>query len=272
MPVIQELGKNQIDECLAEAFHRQTPVALTWRTESNWYSGSTKILLVTKGNLWLEYPRCEKDGSLEITRALPVVLSFKIRHHKHVFNTVVETIGRMQRPVRSVVEASGPSHSEDKAEVRALCVPKPQKMLRIQRRAYDRVDVPRNRSVLATFWQGGLANSPGESPDAKLAWEAWVMNISAGGLQVRTAGRVGPQLETGDILGVRIEPGQEFQPVLADAMLRHQATDERGVTVVGFQFIGLDESAHGRETFQRLSRIVRAFQRIKGRRRVDTVA
>ena len=97
-------------------------------------------------------------------------------------------------------------------------------------------------------------------------------NISAGGFQVRTARQRAPQLEAGDVVGVRIELGQEYEPVLADAQLRHEDTDDRGVTLMGFQFVALSQYAEGRDALRRISKIVCGFQRLQGRRRARTVA
>ena len=256
MSIIQEVGLSQIEQYLCEAIRRQVPVSLTYRVGRTWVNCHSKILKQADDKLWLEQPA--SDSHPEIKRGLPVGLSFKIKHHKHIFNTVVAAAGQFR--------------FDELPAVRALCIPCPREMQRVQRRAYNRVEVPRNRSVLATFWRSGLGHPPENARNACLTWEGWVTNISAGGFQVRTASQGGPSLEEGDVAGVRIDFGQGYEPVLAEAQLRHQSTDDRGVTMVGFQFIGLNETAAGRQTLRQIGRIVCEFQRLRGRRRSRTVA
>ena len=258
MAIIERLGEPQIVEALGQVVDRATPVALSCRIGTRWLSCHTRILRLAGEKLWLEYPSSDHELIPEITVGLSIGLSFKIKHHKHVFSAAVEAMGQFQLVLG--------------AQVRALCVPKPLVMQRIQRRAYHRVDVPRNRSVLATFWRGGLADPPGDSATSGLVWEGWVTNISAGGFQVRTASQGAPPLEVNDIVGVRIDLGQEYEAIQTEAQFRQSSRDERGVTLLAFQFVGLNETVGGRETLHRLGRIVCEFQRLQGRRRATSVA
>jgi len=247
MTIVQQLSVRQIHECLDEAVRREVPVCLTCRTGTQWHNLHTRILHSTPEAVWLEYPAA--DGPVpEITQGIEVGLSFKLKHHKHIFNATVQA-----------VEELGLAGA---AAVRAIGVAAPQRLQRVQRRAYHRVDVPRNRSVLATFWSGGLPAATGEG-GAPLNWEGWVTNISAGGFQVRIGGQNAPDFEVGDLVGVRIDLGQEYKEVLADARFRQQHMDERGVTYQGFQFVGLNETSQGREMLRRIAVIVCEFQRFQ---------
>ncbi len=258
MPIIERLAESQINEALAEAVQRATPVAFCCRIDGQWYNCHTRILRCAEGKLWLEQPTCDQGPAPVLAVGVPVGLSFKIKHHKHVFSAVLEAIGDFQL--------------QDGPRVRALRVPRPDRMQRVQRRAYNRVDVPKNRSVLATFWRGGLGDLLDETSARGLVWEGWVTNISAGGFQVRTACQGVPPLEVADVIGVRIDLGQDYEPILAEAQFRHQITDEQGTLRLGFQFVGLNDSADGRETLRRIGRIVCEFQRLQGRRQADNVA
>jgi len=258
MALVEGLSRPRIDECLSEAFGRQVPVAITFRVERQWYSLHTRILQRTGEKLYLEYPKDAEGDVPLIGEGLPVGLSFKIKHHKYLFSAVVDSVGRFQL--------------DGGSEVGVLCVAKPGKVQRVQRRAYHRAPVPRNRSVLATFWAGGLSAAPANDSEHALTWEGWLVDISAGGFQVRTAARGAPQMETDDVVGVRIDLGQEYEPVLADAQLRHVALGEGGVQLMGFQFIGLNETPEGRNTLWRIGQVVCEFQRLADRRQADTVA
>ncbi len=252
MPLIQELDRGQIDTCLSEAFRRRVPVSMTCRVRGVWHNFHSVIIKRDRDKLWLESPVSHAEaaeGKPEMTKGLMLGLTFKIGHHKHIFNTPIEAVCRMETD-------SGES-------LIAVCVPVPSNMQRVQRRAYYRVEVPRSRSILATFWNGG------QDGDQSVKWEGWVTNISAGGFRVRLPSRAAPDLGIGDIVGVLIRVGQEFDPVPADAQFRQCINDDRGVVMLGFQFVGLNESQRGRQTLERVSQIVRGFQRQIGRRRAS---
>lgn len=248
MPIIQELNERQIQECLGELTQRGVPIIINCQLGDNWITLHSKVLQHGSETIWLDYPLSTEGGvSLEV--AQPISLSFKVKHHKHVFNTIIEAVGTFS-------VQNGP-------RVQAIRIATPHCMQRIQRRAYNRVDVPRSRSVLATFWLGGHGNSPqGPAQAALLTWEGWVTNLSAGGFQVRAPRHAVPAMEEGDLSGVKLEIGNEYGLVEADVQLRHQAEDGKGGILLGYQFVGLNETAAGRQTLEILGRVVADFQRV----------
>jgi len=249
MPIIQELSRKQLDASLAEAVRRRVPVAVTCRVRDNWRNLRSRILRAGADRLWLAYPARDGETPVAMDGGFRLGVAFKIKHHKHIFNAVVVSAGEFRPP-------SGPA-------VAGVCVGRPRQMQRVQRRAYYRVEVPRSRSILATFWLGSGQAGP--------TWEGWISDLSAGGFQVRVTSHGAADLEVGDVVGVRIDLGQEYEPVVADAQFRHQTTDDRGVVRVGFQFVGLNESAHGRRMLHRIGTVVCQFQR-RGRRRPGSAA
>ncbi len=252
MPIIQELAHERIIEALQEAHRREAPVALTCRVGATWHSLRSRILSIVGDNVYLEQPEAAEDRAPALGVGQAVGLSFKIKHHKHIFTAQIEEFTNTAGDTDPVAAA--------------MRISVPQRMQRVQRRAYFRVDVPRNRSVLATFWEGGLGGAPGGEDSPAPSWEGWLTNVSAGGFQVRLTSRIAPQLDMGDVVGVRIEMGQEFKTIQADAQFRHEIHDDDGVVMLGFQFVGLGHSRAGRETLRRIGRIVCEFQRLAGRR------
>jgi len=257
MPLSQELSGSQIRQSLDEAIRRRTPVAMSCRVGQQWHNLRTRALQRTGGSLWLEFPVMEPADTVDLVAGLEVGLSFKLKHHKHIFNVPVEAAGELEPRVGQ--------------KVQALRVTMPARMQRVQRRAYLRAEVPRNRSVLATFWQGEPgADHPAES-DTPPTWEGWVTNISAGGFQVRLS-HGAPELDLGEVVSVRIDLGQEYEPVTAMAQFRQHHMDDRAVRYHGFQFVGLNETPQGRKMLRRIGKTVCEFQRLQGRRRAHNVA
>jgi len=252
MALLQELNTGQIRQSLDEALVRDTPVNVTCCVDGRWRSLRSRFLTLTPDALWLERPVSRDADSVEIVTGMGLGFSFKLKHHKHIFNLPVA--------------ADGDYATAEGRTVRAVRVAVPQQMQRVQRRAYLRAEVPRNRSILATFRLGGSESGDSQADDHAPTWEGWVTDISAGGFQVRLAHHGAPEMELGDPVGVSIVVGQEFAPIQAAAQFRQAHVDERGVIHHGFQFVGLNESARGRKVLQRIGQIVCGFQRVGKRR------
>jgi c-di-GMP-binding flagellar brake protein YcgR len=251
MPAVQELSRAQLEESLDQAIARQTPATLTGHIGANWINLHAQLIRRGAGALWLTEAMYDDGQAAVIPPGTPLGVSFKLRHYKHVFTTTLEAA--------CTVQIGG-------QEVRTLRLAAPARMQRIQRRAFLRADVPRSRSVLATFWEGGLNAQAANG----VAWEGWVSNISAGGFQVRLPTHTVPPLEAGDIVGVQLNLGQEYPNLRADTQFRHQLNDERGVTLLSFQFVGLSDTAAGQEVLRTLARVVRDFLHLQERK--DQVA
>ena len=154
MPVIQELSRRQIDECMDELIRRQAPLTVNFRLGKAWFAVHSHVVERTDQKLWLAYPTADETPMPDIRTGQTLSLAFKVKHHKHVFIGTVEAI--------SELAITG-------QQTRSVCISYPWRMQRIQRRAYNRAEVPRSRTVLATFWQGGL-------PEAD--WDQLVASLS----------------------------------------------------------------------------------------------
>ena len=248
MTNLRDLPCHQINEAIGSALERKVPVAVTFQHDGAWWSVHSRVVHVEGAHLLLEFPRTQ-DG-----QAVPALqpadragVSFKLKHHKHIFTATV--VG--------VEEAPDPNGG---GSMRVLRVCSPTKMLRLQRRMFQRVDVPPNRIVRASFWLGGCSDEPsGTTPDRPV-WSGRVVNLSAGGFQVATGDDVGPSLEVGDNVGVRIAFGAADETVYANAQFRH-LEEVGGQRHLGFQFVGLAQSHEGRDALQLIGGKVAQYQR-----------
>jgi c-di-GMP-binding flagellar brake protein YcgR len=247
MASLQNLTNQQIDEVLYAAAERQVPVTVTVRLEAGWASYHTRILEIRQGHILLEAPTPEAGEQPHGFRpADKIGVSFKLKHHKHVFTgTVAETSQTMldDGSVRGVLHVCSPT-----------------RMQRMQRRAFNRSDVPANRIVRASFWLGGRENEPaGTTPDQPV-WSGRVVNISAGGFQLVSEHSLGDAVSPGDTVGVRISFGIGDEAVYADAQFRH-CQEEGGKFHLGFQFVGLGLTPDGRAALQVIGSKANQFQR-----------
>jgi c-di-GMP-binding flagellar brake protein YcgR len=236
MTALQQLDTVRINEVLAEASDRHVPIRLAVQAGDQWHALHSRLVAFDGRHLLIEQP--VEEGGLspqELAPAEKVTVSVKLKHHKHIFSSTVAGLRNFQL-------VGGTTLS-----VLALCCPTA--MHRLQRRAYERVAVPPNRIVRAAVWLGGRQAEPaGASPD-KPVWLGQVTNISAGGFQIRTAGPPGGMLDVNDIVGVRLSFGAGEEGAFLEAQFRHAESDGQN-TLMGFQFVGLGQSAEGLKALQ----------------------
>lgn len=252
MAMMQDLDNAQIDQAISAAVDKHVPVVLTIRGESGWANFHSRALAVRNGRLCLEMPLPQDDQPPhEFTPAEKIGISFKLKHYKHIFQATLAGVEKFS--LNFGLDIS----------VLALCLPT--RMQRMQRRSYVRVDVPSNRIVRAAFWLGGRDNEPNGSVGDNPVWFGRVVNLSAGGFQLQSDVSVADDLESGDMVGVRIAFGAGAdQVVYADAQFRHVETSGPSI-LMGFQFVGLDQTVPGRQALLAISNKVAEFQKAQDR-------
>ena len=247
MALIRDLTIAQIDEAVAGATERRLPVTLTIRVDDNWRILYSRCLGLREEHLLIEPPKAEGEHPPhEFKAADRIGVSFKFKHHKHIFSATVAGTENVRL--------------DDGTEVEALSLCVPTQMKRLQRRAFTRAAVPAGRIVRASFWTGGLQAEPRRSSTETPVWSGKVVNISAGGVQVSCSGTVAETLDLGETVGMHVSFGVSEEAVSCDAQFRHVETVE-GEELLGFQFVGLDQTPKGHEALQQISSWTAHFER-----------
>ena len=256
MATLQELTHQQIEESIRAGAERTVPATVTIRDGSSWANLQSRLMGLEGEHLLIAMPvphACEKPR--DFAPADKIGLSFKLKHHKHIFTATVAGVGEIGG--NGTPAAPG------------LRVCWPTRMHRMQRRAFLRVDVPPSRLVRASFWLGGSAAEPSGTSVNAPVWSGRVTNLSAGGFQLLTQDRALESLEVGDTVGVHLMFGAGGENVSADAQFRHVDRLEEGL-MMGFQFLGLAQTPQGRKALHAISGKVGSFHRMLnpvGRRR-----
>lgn len=247
MAILQQLDNRQINEVLAAAIAKTVPLTLTRRQGQGWCSLRSRLLASRGEHLLVEMPALLHGEAIEeIAPAEKLGVSFKLKHHKHLFTG---TVVGMQRLALLGGE-----------DIEALCICSPTKMQRLQRRAYQRADVPPGRIVRAAFWLGGCEAEPTGGSQERPVWSGRISNISAGGFQLITGIEATDVIDAGDTMGVRVSFGTAEDAIFADAQLRHiEAAGEQ--VLLGFQFVGLGQTSEGRDTLALISEKVAEMQK-----------
>lgn len=247
MPMLQDLDADQIRQSVEGAAGRQLPVTVSVHVEGRWENLRSRLLASREDRLLLQWPDAGEDRPPhEFVPGEKIGLSFKLKHYKHLST--------------AIVAGGAEADLGNGTPVPALSVCWPVRMQRLQRRAFERADVPPGRIVRASFWLGGCDCEPTGAPDGVPVWSGRVANISAGGLQLLTDAEAAEAVEPGDIVGLHVVFGAGDDVVHADAQFRH-ADPADGQWRLGFQFLGLGQTRNGRHALQLISNRVSEFQR-----------
>ncbi|NLF31678.1 MAG: hypothetical protein GX591_12420 [Planctomycetes bacterium] len=249
MAVQQSVASERIRDILEISALRNTPLALTCRVDQTWQTFRSRFLGMREGKIWIEYPAAPEGDDRPpppLAVGQKVGIAFKQRHHKYVFST-----GAAQTATFRL----GPD-----TVVRGVCLAWPARMHQLQRRAFQRVEVPQDRRVFVELWEGGSDMEPSSALRDRLVLHGQLVDLSVGGFQLRLLGDGDPRFQTGAPLGASLLNADGNDPIKLDCQFRHTNADEFGTTL-GVQIVGLNETAGGRRTLERLGRILHGFQR-----------
>lgn len=233
------------EQILRGALEKKPLVVLTHQSEFGWRAYKAKM----------ESPGGE-EAPIQIRALLPrtsepvhwpqpgdtVGVTFRTSHKKSMFSTTIERVDWENDHV-------------------VFVVPRPNHLQQLQRRVYERVKPPRNEVVAVRFWCDSIPDQAGEERNVRFGQ---LVDISAGGMRIRVA----------DVTGIAMQQSYKcvFSPrtgaptLLLDAVLRHHEAADQNRASLGFQFIGLETTAEGRRSLERLARVVSQYQRRQQRR------
>lgn len=232
---------DQAREVIDEAIKRRTPVVLSHRASDGWQTLKSQLIEPPNpsNRIHVQTPE-ERNGELEVGALLGV--SFRRGHKKCMFAGKVEAIASVRC---------------DGRDVHTLALSNPGVVQLLQRRVYHRTPVPHATNIVVTVAQEGARSGNAKSPGTI---RGRLRNISVGGMAVAVSRDTNSSLSSGQTLIATIElPGGA--PLEAEVNYRHQAIvgDE---LQLGFQFVGLETTASGREALSRLSQFSLQLQRV----------
>jgi hypothetical protein len=223
MAFLQELAPAEIEEAIDLMAEQNALVALTVRYRGRWVTFRARTIAQSKGVVWVEKPKTDHlPTPYEFAAGNQVGVSFSMAHRKFVF--AARTLGHEVYRL------------DEETESTALTLEVPKVMHKIERRLHDRLDQSSDEVTRASFWLGGWEARPEEASVEAPVWSGRILNVSSGGLLVRTSYEAAKYVEVGDILGLHIKFGENGRSVLVDAQLRHCARDGE-MALLGLQFV-----------------------------------
>lgn len=221
------------------------PLFVSHVKDGGWACLRSKMLqLDSEHNLLkIMYPLLPMGGPApEIAPSDRIGISFRRGHKKCSF-------------VSAVAMRCHEGTGEDKIDALVLRVPS--HIREMQRRVYQRVQIPAERFIAAKLFAGGLPK-PGEN--ALPICSGRVDNISVGGVLVDIRADQNPRLNSGSVVGIEIMHKPGLPPILTEASYLHCALRRDDRLGLGLQFLGLEHEMAGRSTLADVADFVRRLR------------
>jgi c-di-GMP-binding flagellar brake protein YcgR len=244
------LRPSRRDEVLVEAAERNVTATLSVKGAKSWTVHKSRILHASVGQtLVVEYPLPAPGHNAppQIVPGQNLSVAFRRGHKKVIF--AVPVLARGQTALNAELT------------VRSLTLLWPEQVQEMQRRAYYRASVPRNRSVRVEMWQGTIEDRERVQGGAWRSYKGELTDLSAGGVGVRVTKDQDPAFREGDPVALTFQVDSEGPRFVLDAVFRHSTKTPEGLMALGLQFVGLDATVEGRRTLHQLMHVVGRFQR-----------
>ncbi|MEK6675180.1 MAG: PilZ domain-containing protein [Planctomycetota bacterium] len=246
----QQLVEDQKDNILEESIRDERHLVLTERSPQGWRLWKSRFVTGSKAaaNLLVKL-RLDEGISHTLEVGSTVGVTFRTGHMKCMFRSTVEQV--QPRPDGDVLKLLWPENIQ-----------------RLQRRIFERTAPPRGQVVAVKFWREASSEPSNPSTSPAVIRHGQMEDLSAGGLRIHVADPGDIQL--GTTYRCSFAPNQGAPHVVLESILLHKEAADRSRISLGFQFVGLDSSADGRKTLDRLAKIVSQYQRSRSSTRHKT--
>lgn len=234
----QELIKiiNQAVQC-------SVPCEMSYVSRGKWHRTGVKILNINNKSLTLRISNDPGAAFIQINR--PVSITFELKRQKCILESKI--IGL------DAVISNGMSGN--------IMIERPVSLEKMKRRAYERVSIPPEMNVEALFWHRGHADNSAESP-LESCWQGQLIDLSAGGTQLRVDKYRQSNFREGQIVGIRFTPLPYKKTLIVEGRIKHIAgsNDDKDIITLGIEFMGLEANADGRSKIEQIMSAVTVYQ------------
>ena len=236
MTTLSEVVDANVRPRLKTAAEQGHPLRLAFEWDGAWRVCRGRVADVLERHMVCEL---SDPDELMLLEALDGRTPISLNLHCHRYRCLA-TVYRDERPA---LDGSPPEGT-----VRLTL---PESIRRVDRRAYNRIEMDPGEEAKAVFWPGGLRAGPEAGTYAAPQWEGCLTSVGVGGFQALVDSGACEGLRAGDSVGVRLAlPGQGGE-IRADAQFLYSRIGPDGA-LAGFQFIGLSATSEGRATIQAL--------------------
>ncbi len=259
MSEVAMFGGSEPRKILQTLIDKKISAIMSYLSKGKWHVAKVTLINLGANRLYVQLVPREKPQPINIQVNQPVGVSLKYEYGKFIFETKV--IGLEPSP-----DATGGG---------MVLLEVPDRVEIVQRRNYFRVDVPKSLKVNVMLWhrsnsdQDSIAeNQQPQTPQNERAatqsyWQGRLVDISAGGAQVVVDVEQAPDFKRGQFIGMRFTPMPYETPLMLNAQIRNILPTADGKSLcLGLQIVGLEASAEGRQTLQRLCNVVEQYYQI----------
>jgi hypothetical protein len=250
MAFLQDVSPEEMNEAIALLAEDGAMLSLTVRYQGRWITFRTRAIASKGATFWVDMPRTDHlPTPYEFRRGEPVGVAFSAAHRKYVFQAKV--IGSEAYRLEENVSAIA---------LKLRCFGN---MHKVERRLHVRLDPAMDEGARATIWLGGQEARPEKETVVAPVWAGRILNISDGGLMIRTSYEAAKYVEVGDIVGLHVMFDAQRDPASVDAQVRHSAPDGE-MALIGLQFVESEETPENTVGIERIRQRISQL-RVRGR-------
>ena len=208
---------------------------MTFMSKSRWISTRISFVGVNDHNLQIRIAPEHGRIPAEITIDQPVGISMNRGVEVYMFE----------------VPVVGYEAAVNDGKGGILVLKMPENIEKMQRRAFTRVHVPDGMNVKVLCWHRGYIDANSQPP-MEHYWQGDLVDLSAGGMQVRVNKDQGLNFKQSQIVGLQFTPMPYQKPIIIEGQVRRVSGGEMGCTMVGVEFLGIESAGEGREKLYRI--------------------
>lgn len=242
MSQIEMLKTDQISAFLRQAAQDCLAGTFSCLCSGKWSIFDMVILVADENEIQVQLIS-GKNTAATLKKDQPVGICFQYDYSKYLFESTIS--------VPPSLDSNG-----------RLCMDWPDKIEKMQRRAYERQPIPAGLNVRAMFWHRGHLHETDTAPHEDY-WQGKIENLSAGGAMIRVDRALQDCFSIGQLVGVQFTPMSYQKPLLLEGHIRHLKTpSDLNALLVGVEFLGLEASPEGREILHRLLEVIDAYEKM----------
>ncbi len=235
----ETLDTSEIKDVLLEAREEKSSVIGSFTVDEKWQLLELKMCGCSDDFIdFQSQTSCE-----QLKQDQPVGICIHLGHFKYLFDSTVQTI-----------ESNG-------TQCR-ISLHFPDKVQRVERRAYHRQPVPTSTKVKVMFWHRGYLDESDNTP-GEVYWQGTLLNLSAGGARFEIEIEHKEHFRVGQLLGIQFTPMSYQKPLLLESHVKYaeEQSDNRHFRI-GVEFLGLEASPEGRQILDRILEVISEYETI----------
>ncbi|MFH1616180.1 MAG: PilZ domain-containing protein [Planctomycetota bacterium] len=247
----QLLSKKELRALFCGALNSTEPLIMTHLSCRKWQA--TKLCLEEVHDKTLTVRVLENEQGLTVNTQIdqPVGLSVRLGNQTYICESAILAVNS-DHPPKITLEF--PDQGE-----------------KLQRRNYLRVAAPPRLKIQVFFWRSNRRQNTQEIA-AEQCWQARLLDLSAGGMQLAINHEDIAGLEPGQMIGLQFTPMPYEKPLLLEGRIKRIVNrPAKDRTLLGLEILGLEVTTEGRERLHRICRTVENYCHMNESQNRETV-